>query len=846
MKNYSEISNKYMKENKKRTILTIVGIILATVLICAVGTLLLSFKDSMLASDRAKGDFEFVLENINPDEVDKVTNNAEVKDFSICQKPEKGEEEQILNSTRVASLSKGNKNYFDKVYTEKVLEGRKPQAAGEVVIDASSKDVLKTEVGDTITLVNKDGKQNKVTIVGVSEASTFVTNSALNFETYFDGENLDSQNNYWVFLNLKSEKNKQSIIKKVIENANISGDKFVKQDNSEILYLTGNGGQKGITEALRNMSIFVIVIIVICTITVIYNTFNISVIERIKYFGILKAVGATPKQIRRIILKEGALMGLISIPIGCLIGFFSLKFAVKIFIGNSLLTIDHFSINFHPSIMIITVAVVAFTILISVLGPARKAKKVSAVEAMRNTNEIKIGKIKRRRAGIVQKIFGIEGSLAYKNIRRTPARFVITLIALTISLILFNVFYGFLDFAKQSVYQTYGNIFFDSVVSSTDQNSTFTPSQVNEIKGNSFSKNTYEFYETYFSTVVNLNNINSEYSDKTGKNLGDEGLDSLGYKRISNTQLYVGGDKELSVIKDYISDGKYNYQELQEGGVILIDGASVTDKNGKKEIVRATNYKVGDKIKIPKLASYKDGLSAKTNIDDIKQAVENNQFIELPIVAISNKEPLEGQFVFNGIQIMMSKETYSKNFNEFAPNNLYFTFDGDKEARADAVKYFDDLSSKGYQYMDMGTVINQINQVYGQVQFFVYCFICIVTVISALNIFNTISTNLLIRKKDFSTLKAIGMKEKQLRKSVILEGTFYGIIASIIGGVASVILLKILIKAGSGMADVEYHFGYIAFIISIIVTIGVTYIATLIPLKRLRNLTIVEGISDSE
>lgn len=842
MKNYSEISNKYMKENKKRTILTIVGIILATVLICAVGTLLLSFKDSMLASDRAKGDFEFILENINPDEVDKVTNNAEVKDSSIYQKAEKGEEEQILNSTRVASLSKGNKNYFDKVYTQKVLEGRKPAADGEVIIDANTKDLLKTEVGDNITLVDKNGKQNKVTIVGVSEASNFATNSALNFETYFDGENLDSQNNYWVFLNLKSEKNKQSIINKVIADANISGDKFVKQDNTEILYLTGNGGQEGVTTALRNMALFVIVIIVVCTVTVIYNTFNISVIERIKYFGILKAIGATPKQIRRIILKEGALMGLIAIPIGCLIGFFALKFAVKIFIGNSLLMIDNFSINFHPSIMIITIAVVAFTILISVLGPARKAKKVSAVEAMRNTNEIKIGKLKRRKAGIIQKIFGIEGSLAYKNIRRTPARFVITLIALTISLILFNVFYGFLDFAKQSVYQLYGNSPFDSSLTNMDENTTFTDSQIKQIEGNSFIKNTYEYNISHIDTTVPLDNINNDYTDKTSKKIGNDKLDDLGYKVPAN-QFYVGGDKELSIIKDYIVDGKYDYQQLQDGGVILIDGTAVTDKNGKKEIARVTNYKIGDKIKIPKVSGDKYG---KLTSDDIRKAIKDNQFIELPIVAISNKDPFSGQFVSNGIEIMMSKETYSKNIKEFAPNNLAFKFDGDKEARADAIKYFDDLSSKGYQYSDVGTIMNRVNQVYGQVQFFIYCFICIVTVISALNIFNTISTNLLIRKKDFSTLKAIGMEEKQLRKSVILEGTFYGIIASIIGGVASVILLNILIKAGGGIVDVEYHFGYIAFIISIIVTIGVTYIATLVPLKRLKNLTIVEGISDSE
>ena len=118
--------------------------------------------------------------------------------------------------------------------------------------------------------------------------------------------------------------------------------------------------------------------------------------------------------------------------------------------------------------------------------------------------------------------------------------------------------------------------------------------------------------------------------------------------------------------------------------------------------------------------------------------------------------------------------------------------------------------------------------------------------ISIVNILNTISTNILIRRKEFSTLKAIGMTEKQLRKSVLLEGTLYGIISGIFGGVISAILLAVLVKFTSGMAVLEYKFDFAAFIGSIVIAILITYAATLIPLRKLNKLSIVEGISDDE
>lgn len=846
MKSYGEISNRYMKQNKKRTALTVFGIALATILIFAVGTFLLSFRDSMIKEVRGSGDYEFKVSGLTSKEAEKLVNNAEVKDSTIY----KGSGTyDIKECEKGAELYSADADWFEKIYTSKIVEGREPSAEKELILDYNRKNALKVNVGDKLTFIDKQGKEEIYTLVGVSEASGYSSADYLDMYTYFDSSSLNEDGIYNVSVNLKSAKNKQEIILKVLEDSNITTKNGPDEgntsgaslsNNSELMYLTGNGGTAAISQSLNAMAIFVIAIIMVATITVIYNSFNISVIERIKYFGILKAIGATPKQIKRIIFKEGFLMGLVALPIGCLIGYLSLKFGIKLFIGNDLMFIKNFEVGFYPSIILFTAVLVAITIYLSVLGPARKANKVSAVDAMRNKNEIKIGKLKRRKGKVVGKIFGVEGSIAYKNLRRTPFRFIITVIALTLSIVIFNVFYGFMDFTRQTVQQQFAYSPFDAQLQKVTMFDEFTNEEINEVENQAFIRDMYKFNTNYFNYAVPVEDINKKdnnyFSDKT--------LNDLGFQSISS-KGFVNDDKGFDVIKGHLVEGKIDLDALKKGGVVLIDGEKTRNEDGSVEIVRSTKYKVGDKIKIPKLKSY-NGRSKESyeecRPEKMREVIQAGEFYELPIVAISEKEPIFGQYG-GGFELMVHEDAYEKYVGDINANTMYFAFNEDSEARSAAIEYFE---SKPYTYSDLGDELKQVEDMYKQIEFFVYCFIAIVTIISIVNIFNTISTNLLLRKKEFSTLKAIGMTEKQLKKSVMLEGTIYGILAAIIGGIISAILLGLMVKLGSGMADVKYNFDVIAFTLSIVCAVGVTYISTILPLRKLKKLTIVEGISDEE
>lgn len=836
MKSYSDISYRYIEENKKRTILTILGITLATVLLFAIGTFLFSLRDSLLDAYRADGNYEFILSDLDKEKSEKLIKNAEIKDSFInaSENDTIYSIEEINNQEITASITRVSSEYYNNILNPKIREGRLPKTKNEAIISTQEAKAINAKINSTFNIVDSEGNKQSVKIVGIYKTETYI--SGYNNITFI--ETLDRMKNnydYTVFVNLKSDKNKQEIIKNVMKKCNIEEKSM--QGNSFILYLTGNGSDEITSKAIANIAIFVIAIIIVCTITVVYNSFNISVIERIRYFGILKAIGASGKQIKRIIYKEGIIMGLISLPLGCLIGFLALKFGTMLFLDNEFLSMD-LKIRFYPIIILFTLLVLSVTIWLSLLAPARKAKKISAVTAMRSGNEIKVGKIKKRKNRIIGKLFGIEGSIAYKNIRRTPFRFIITVIALTISIVMFNVFYGFMDYAKQIITQQVQFVPFDAQLNKEGYEQ-FTADEISEIKEHNYSKEMKEYYSKTSSCLLENDKFNEEYNKETGYQ--GKGVELIpGYSEVTTGMYSCKNTSDLEFANKYVVEGKIDNEKFQNNGVILYDGIQIRDKDGNKKSYRITNYKVGDKIKISK------SINCDENGNATAETRNENNFYEVEIMAICNKDPFQGGVSYGQISIIYSDKTYNSLVESVNPNVIDFTFDDD-EGREKQLDYYAENAEKlGFNYIDMTDQVKEINTFYNQMEFFVYCFIIAITIISVVNIFNTISTNLLLRRKEFSTMKAIGMTKKQLRKSIILEGTLYGIIAAIFGGIISIGLLYFLIKIGGGLIDVEYHFGFGAFILSIIVAILITYISTLVPLRKISKTTIVEGISGDE
>ena len=198
------------------------------------------------------------------------------------------------------------------------------------------------------------------------------------------------------------------------------------------------------------MSLYIVIgiiigIVVISTVAVIYNAFQISVVERIKQFGLLRAVGGTPKQIKKLVLREATVLAAIGVPLGLLCGviaIYGIGYLIKLMGGESIMPIK---LSVSPRILGFSGVLGLISIYLSALSPALNAGRISPLTAISGRNSISKEKIKRRKSFIVQKLFGFEGALAAKNIKRNRKRYRITVFSIIISVMLFITFKSFMD-----------------------------------------------------------------------------------------------------------------------------------------------------------------------------------------------------------------------------------------------------------------------------------------------------------------------------------------------------------------------------------------------------------------
>ncbi|MFR8620393.1 MAG: ABC transporter permease, partial [Romboutsia timonensis] len=339
--------------------------------------------------------------------------------------------------------------------------------------------------------------------------------------------------------------------------------------------------------------IIVTVLVVICTIATVYNAFSISISERKKQFGILNSIGATKSQIIKLVFIEAFIVSVIAIPIGIVCGTISIDLVFRFiqrFFENSFIADMNLRVVYNPYIIIGSILIVLITIGISAILPAITAAKISPLEAIKNSSNLKIGKVKDSK--IVRFIFKTEGVLAYKNLRRNKKKFRITLFSLIISVVIFISFSGFMKlFIKanqvQSSQMNYDLYLYKNGFAEDDK----IINELKKVKGiENFSINN----EYSIGTNVGENNINKGYKELIEKYFTKENKNDEVVYNFSNSLFFFPGDEAISKLK--LKTGKFDKETaIKENGIILRN-KSYYEEPGKKGDVSLTNYKVGDII----------------------------------------------------------------------------------------------------------------------------------------------------------------------------------------------------------------------------------------------------------
>ena len=847
-----KLTLKSLKLNKKRTIVTIIGIILSTALICAVAGMITSVQKTLINYAKShSGNYHVCFKNIPNDELKYIKENKNVQDYFLSKNVGYGKLEKVENEYKPYIFVME----YDKKGLEQggvtLLEGRMPENSNEIVIPEHliKSGKINYTIGEKITLnlgkrQTKDGleltqedalltdesektessstsksetedfeeivdtKEHTYTIVGIIERSNYKGIEGFSAPgytaiSYMDNENdINTANISVLYSNLKDFQKKTEDIKSVIEK-NIGSSVTVSYNSSLIDY---EGGVSDTTMAsLYSVGAVVIVIIILSSVFVIRNSFSISVSEKTKQYGMLSSIGATKKQIKKSVLYEGFYIGIIGIPLGILCGMLAVVIllqVVNVLLGDSLNEKCVFSI---PILAIIaSIVISAITIYLSCILPARRASKISPIEAIRGNDDIKIKAKKVKTSKITKKLFGIGGVIASKNLKRNKKKYRTTVISLVVSISIFISLSSFLDYGGKIVNVYYKDLGYDiSVYDGTVEN-------YNEI----IKLDNVEEYSYSYMTEgsVDINKYGSEFGKRIAKD--SEETNSITIVLINNDYFkkfieHLGiqstNYKDIAILEDdayeYIDEKTVfeNYYSLKTG-----DSIEVTLTNGEKRTVKIS--KKTDERPMGYKNVYSNGGYLFVSEDFIQDKSDEKSF-HMGSLVIKSQNPDELENEINNL-----KKT----------NNLYSKL------------YINNIS----KYVEENKKIILL------ISIFLYGFIAVITLIGVTNIFNTITTNMILRSKEFANLKSVGMTTKEFNRMIRLESILYGLKSLLIGIPLGLIGSYCIYNGIAKGLD----FGYILPLKSIIIAIIFVFIIVGLTMKyslnKINKQNIIETIRE--
>lgn len=770
----NRLTIKNLRLNKKRTIVTIIGIILSTALMVGIGLLFSSFQDLMIRDTIGySGKYEAKYNDVDLIKLNDIKN----KNFTyFYEKPIGFSKIESSNEYKpYMYITSVNREYFDEL---KLIEGDIPKNENEIVISnhVITNGGLDYKVGDIVTFTygsrNIDGNitlanselvdgeflTNEGThtykIVGIVDRSNFESYSASGYTAFTVDVNSDNGNvNLYVMFNKNKNIIKQS--EELAKELNYNGD---INYNSTLLALYGESTYGNVMSSMGGMMIIMLSLVSIGCIIVIYNSFAISVMERKKEFGLLSSIGATKKQIKKSVFYEALVVGVIGIVFGILGAYIGIGCVILI-INNLISDMLEYKLHLvtNPLFIIIPVIFMIIVIGVSAFIPSRRASKVSPIEAIRQNDDIKINKKKIRTSKLVLKLFGIEGEIALKNIKRNKKKYRVTIVSLFISIVLFISFSSYMNYTLNTASSVMGEVGYDYQISYFgDDNNKEALDKINEIVKSSDVKE-YVSYSVSNLSIIGNYTYSDEYLDFYKNAYGDDGIKALNNLKYQYISILV------------LDDNSYNkYKKL-----IGLDNDSVILLNKFKGVSYGNNKRVNYDIPVINNGNINIKIC---NFDEDEENVDTTKYCNKNIdnIFVTNKsfDLIEEFSYMNDFKIIVNKKLYDS-ISDGGTNFTQFNIISDNTNNLDKLtKELDKYND--VNYINIKEDMRQANNLILVVKILMYGFISLVTLIGVTSVFNTISTSMALRKREFAILRSIGLTRGGFNKMLFFESLFFG------------------------------------------------------------------------
>ena len=877
MRILSKITWENLKKNKTRTIVTIIGIMLSVSLFTAVMSSLSSLNQYMMnvIIDQT-GNYHGKVYHANSHDLEELLSNPEVESIKKLQNIGYAAMDGIKNEYKPYLFVGAMDERFHKDMPIHIKEGRLPENNNEIIIPDHLRsnggvtlkvgDVISLELGErifkneTLDQLNpfideSEGggeifhpKETRLyEVVGHYERADFEDYSSPGYTalTMTDGAGPDD---FEVFIELKEMGKIYAFIDMYFPE---KGGGF----NEDLLRFSGNSGDETFNAVLYSLAGVLSLLIMFGSVSLIYNSFSISISERSKQFGLLKSMGATRKQIIKSVIIEGLMLSVIGIPLGIVLGLIGIgtTFMLSSSLFSNLVgegSTAKIALQINPIALAIASVLGLLTVLISAYIPARKAAKLSVIDSLRQTDDIKIksGDVKTSR--LVYKVFGFEGMLASKNFKRNKRKYRATVLSLFMSIVLFISASSFSSYLQKSItsvssetpYDIEYSIFGDDGVKVEDVEKLLL--QAKGIEQYSVSQGINhsvlipkeDIDETYLKLLESSGSLEHYYPDEN-------------YLRLNVDFIFVNDEYYETMLKennitfngDDASMGVYYNQRRQydqetgryQTGVFLkegnpIEGIQLRMKEMENEYFSGV-MENGSYLYINHEED-KDILYPKTEVENRKSFVLKQALDKIPLVPhIGSKE------IFRVIYPMSQKESVSGDYMDFDYNQFVFKTD-------DSAKTFDKMTTL---LEDRGLVSNRLydyradlrieRSMIAIVNIFSLGFIILISLIAGANVFNTISTNIQLRRREFAMLKSVGMTKKGFNKMMVFESMLYGVKGILYGIPVALGVTYLIYRSLLQGVDVEFYVPVDSIVIAILSVFMVVFATSIFAMDKIKK-----------
>ena len=757
------------KANKMQNIFAIIAIVLTSVLFTGLFTISVSLQRSMEESTmrQSGGSAHGTYKDLTEEQYEILSKSSKIKSISYSVFLGYAKNQELIkhpSELRYVSDVTNAKERFAYPTT-----GSLPEADNEIAMDTIVLDFLgiPAKLGEQVTIeyqLQEKNYSDTFTLVGfwdgdiIAPASqillsrNYITKQLANYISVDENDlvgQLDADVLFYNTVNI--EKKMQEVILECGFGEN------------EIQYginwaYSGNNGNVGL-ETIVGI-ILALSMIILCGYLMISNVFYISIVRDTRYYGLLKSIGTTGKQIRFIIRRQALILCLFGIPIGLGCGY-----AIGCFLAPVILNIietDSIYIVTDPFIFALSAIFSMITVFISIFRPAHIASKISPMEALRSNDNKGVYK-KKRKSGKTNLL-----SMAYYNVFRNPQKAVLVIASLSLSLVLLNATYSAANSFNMDK-------FLNRMISSDFA-----------VANNS-----------YFSDAYSGDGINQELLNELSDLKGVQAVNKIYAYEVPQTFQEQSGNNQMDTIVYGVDDNIFQCLDVRSGKIDL-DKL----KDGKYAVVNVSTYE--ESVDSNDLEFYRVG-------DTIEVSGKNGNMKAYEIIAVAEMPyNISVRYAFSTMtEVILPSSVYQEDIANSEP--MLATLEVEKQQETEVEKFLADYCSSVDPYMQYQSKAQLVAE-FEKTQ---NTFICVGSALSFLvgflglaNFINTLITSVMSRRREFAMLQSIGMTRKQTTIMLISEGLIYTIattfLALTIGSATGYFGITALLN-GSNYLDLKYR-----------------------------------------